>query len=85
MKMMFRICGAVSVGISLLAASSALADGGYGGGHGGGGYGGRQRQLFFPSGDNYNSPVGGGLVGERSPGWWSGASPTGGTQPAREW
>ena len=40
MKMMFGICGAVSVGISLLAASSALADGGYGGGHGGGGYGG---------------------------------------------
>ena len=40
MKMMFRICGAVSVGISLLAASSALADGGYGGGHGGGGHGG---------------------------------------------
>ena len=40
MKAMIRTFGAVTVGISLLAASSALAGGGYGGGHGGGGYGG---------------------------------------------
>jgi len=40
MKRMIRFCSVVSVGISLLVASKAFADGRYGGGHGGGGYGG---------------------------------------------
>lgn len=40
MKVMIRICGAVSVGVGLLVASTAFAEGGFGGGHGGGGYGG---------------------------------------------
>ena len=40
MKVVNRIIGAISVGIGLLVASTALAGGGSSGGHGGGGHGG---------------------------------------------
>ena len=69
MKTMIRRIGAIAVGVSLLAASAVLADGGYGGGgHGGGGYGGHGGSGGNGGyhGDGYH---GGGYYGGYHGGW----------------